>query len=189
MENGKKFVCSVVVVLAIVGLFMSGCTPGGGGRSRGKEITMPKVYKQEHIERVAVLSFGNDNFTDKMIEKLVDNSKWQIIDRVNLDRILKEQDLQRTDEFDEETAVEIGKIAGVDLVVFGDYRATYSIAVVKAIDVATGEYLSYRVADLSRCYEEDLDCQADVAVTALLPHRISDKSVEINPPKPKRRGK
>jgi hypothetical protein len=185
MENGKKFVCSGVVVLAIVALFVGGCGVGDSG----KDITMPKVYKQEHIERVAVLSFGNDNFTDKLIEKLVDNSKWQVIDRVNLDRILKEQNLQQTQQFDKDTAVEVGKIAGVDLVIFGDYRGTYDIAVVKAIDVSTGEYLAYKVADLSNCYEEDMDCRADVAATALLPHRISNKGIEINPPKPKKRGK
>jgi hypothetical protein len=132
MENAKKFVCLGVVVLAIVALFVGGCGTGDSG----KKITMPKVYRQEHIKRVAVLSFGNDNFTDKLIEELVNNSKWQVIDRVNLDRILKEQDLQNTEQFDKDTAVEVGRISGVDLVIFGDYRGIYDVAVVKAIDVA-----------------------------------------------------
>jgi len=184
MGNGKKFVCSGVVVLAIIGLLMAGCGPGGKG-----EIVVPKVYKQDHIERVAVLDFGNDNFTDKIIEKLVELSKWQVIDRVNLDRILEEQNLQQTAQFDKETAVEIGKLAGVDLVIFGDYRGANMLVTAKAIDVRTGEYLAYKSTDLSMCYEDDMDCKANLTLTNLLPHRfIGRNKVEFNPT-PKRRKK
>ena len=181
MGNGKKFVCSAVVVLAIVALLMGGC---GGGRA---ETNVPKVYRQEHIERVAVLPFGNDHFTDKVIEKLVEHSKWQVIDRANLDRILKEQDLQHTEKFDAETAVEVGKLSGVDLVIFGDYRGIYAAATAKAIDVTTGEYLAYKTVDLSECDDEDMDCKADLTVATLLPHRFSGKQrVEFNPKKSKK---
>ena len=182
MGNGKKFVCSVVVVLAIVGLFMAGCGEGGKGA-----IVIPKVYKHDYIERVAVLPFGNVVFTDKMIEKLVELSKWEIIDRANLDRILEEQNLQQTERFDDATAVEFGKLAGVDLVVFGDYRGASMVVTAKAIDVETGEYLAYKVTDISRCYEDDMDCKANLTLTNLLPHRFIGKSkVEFNPT-PKRR--
>ncbi len=181
MGNGKKFVCSVVVVLAIVGLFMAGCGPQKGG------IITPKVYKQDHIERVAVLPFGNVVFTDKLTEKLVEHSKWQVIDRANLDRILEEQNLQQTVQFDDETAVEFGKLAGVDLVIFGDYRGAAMVATAKAVDVQTGEYLAYKVTDLSGCYEEDMDCKVELTLTDLLPHRfIGKRKVEFNPT-PKRR--
>ena len=180
MGNGKKFVCSGVVVLAIVGLFMAGCGP------QGKIIT-PKVYRLEYIERVAVLPFGNAAFTDKMTEKLVEHSKWEIIDRANLDSILDEQNLQRTAQFDGETAVEFGKLAGVDLVIFGDYRGATMTVTAKAIDVETGKYLAYKVTDLSGCYEEDMDCKADITLTDLLPHRfVGKRKVEFNP-KPKRK--
>ncbi len=182
MGNGKKFVCSVVVVLAIVGLFMAGCGPKKG------PIVTPKVYMQDHIERVAVLPFGNVVFTDKMIEKLVEHSKWQVIDRANLDRILEEQNLQRTTQFDGETAVAFGKLAGVDLVVFGDYRGASMVVTAKAIDVETAEYLAYKVTDISGCYEEDMDCKAELTLTDLLPHRFIGKKVEFNP-KPKRKKK
>jgi len=182
MGKGKMFVCSGVVVLAIVGLLMTGCGEGGKGG-----IVVPKVYKQDHIERVAILPFGNANFTDKLIEKLVELSKWQVIDRANLDRVLEEQNLQQTEQFDDETAVEFGKLAGVDLVIFGDYRGANMIATAKAIDVQTGEYLAYKSTDLSRCYEDDMDCKADLTLTNLLPHRfIGKKKVEFNPT-PKRR--
>jgi len=181
MGNGKKFVCSVVVALAIVGLFMAGCGP--------QKIVTPKVYRQEYIERVAVLPFGNAAFTDKMTEKLVEHSKWQVIDRANLDSILDEQNLQRTAQFDGETAVEFGKLAGVDLVIFGDYRGATMTVTTKAVDVETAEYLACKVTDLSGCYEEDMDCKADLALTDLLPHRFIGKSkVEFNP-KPKRKKK
>ncbi len=182
MGNGKKFVCSVVVVLAIVGLFMAGCGPQKGG------IITPKVYKQDHIERVAVLPFGSVVFTDKMIEKLVEHSKWEIIDRANLDRILEEQNLQRTAQFDSETAVEFGKLAGVDLVIFGDYRGATMVVTAKAIDVQTAQYLACKVTDISMCYEEDMDCKAELTLTDLLPHRFIGNKVEFNPT-PKRKKK
>jgi hypothetical protein len=182
MGKGKKFVCSVVVVLAIVGLFMAGCGPQKGA------IVTPKVYRQDHIERVAVLPFGNVVFTDKMIEKLVEHSKWQVIDRANLDRILEEQNLQRTTQFDDETAVAFGKLAGVDLVIFGDYRGHIMTVTSKAVDIETAEYLAYNVTNVGICYEEDIDCQAELALTNLLPHRFIGKKgkVEFNP-KPKRK--
>ena len=182
MENCKKFVCVGVVVFVVIGLMVCGCEPSGK-----KGINVPKVYKYDKIERVAVLSFGNDNFTDKILENLVYESKWQIIDRANLDRILKEQDLQQTEQFDKDTAVAIGKLAGVDLVVFGEYRSTSEVAIVKAIDVMTAEYLAYQVTDISRCDEEDIKCQADLTTTALLPSRIyKKKMVEFNPKKKKK---
>ncbi|GAF78623.1 unnamed protein product, partial [marine sediment metagenome] len=136
-----------------------------------------------------VLPFGNVVFTDKLIEKLVEHSRWEIIDRANLDRILEEQNLQQTTQFDDETAVEFGKLAGVDLVIFGDYRSATMTATAKAVDVQTAEYLAYNVTDLSICYEDDMDCQADLTLTNLLPHRFIGKSkVEFNP-KPKRKKK
>lgn len=180
MENWKKFVCVGVVVFVAISLMVCGCD----GTSSKKGITIPKVYKNDKIVRVAVLSFGNDNFTDKIIENLVINSKWQVIDRAHLDRILKEQDLQQTEQFDKETAVEIGKLSGVDLVVFGEYRGASSMAIVKAIDVTTAEYLAYQVTDLSKCDEEDVQCQANLTTTALLPNKVRGKTtVEFNPKK------
>ena len=101
---------------------------------------------------------------------------------------MKEQDLQQTEQFDKDTAVEIGKLAGVDLVVFGDYRSASATAIVKAIDVTTAEYLAYQVTDISNCDEEDQKCQADLATTAILPNRVYKKGtmVEFNPKRKKK---
>jgi len=141
---------------------------------------VPDVYKNNGIKRIAVFPFGNEIFTDLFTEKLVNNSKWSVIDRSNLEIILKEQQLQMSGLIDETTAVSIGEIAGLDMVILGEYR-TKSV-VIKAIDVETAQYLVYENVDLHITsflenlagYEStpDTNLKSAFAVTTLLPYEI-----------------
>ena len=158
-------------LICVVTVLIPGCAPAVKYTyERGR----PQVYDAEHIKRVAVLFFGHDEFTDSFIEKLVNRSKWSVIARADLERIVEEQNLQHTDRFDVDTAVQLGKLAGVDLVVFGEYREE----TVKAIDVQTGKYLVYRnircdvYTKVGNTMMRDHDFNSALAVTALLPYTI-----------------
>lgn len=134
----------------------------------------PYVYGLDYIRRIALLSFGDDEFTDELSEKMM-LSHWQVIDRFYLESILKEQNLQLSGLIDEATAVNIGKIAGVDMIIMGTYRGS-SVAV-KAIDVETAEYLAFENLDLYG--GNSLSFNAGLASTVLLPYTKKYKDGEL----------
>ncbi len=128
----------------------------------------PRVYKLEYIKRVAVLPFGNVKFTDEVMERLVNNSKWRVVDQESLGKIMREFGFENSRVFDKDMAVKLGKSAGVDLVIFGEYRE--DSVVVKAADVATAEYLAYENIDLGDY--KGMEFRAAKAATVLVPYRI-----------------
>ena len=149
----------------------------------------PALYDNPKIKRIAVLPMGDREFSDYMTETLVHESKWDVIDRGSLSRIVKELELQQSALVDPQTAVRVGKFAGVDMVVFGEYWKHTSYpqgygasvpvlhgyaATIKAIDVETAKYLSYH------CYVlhpgsllANPKLQAKYCCQGLLPYRIS----------------
>lgn len=137
---------------------------------RGPDVTWrrgrPRVYDIAGIRRIAVLPFNNDEFTDCFRAVLVNNSKWSVYTRSDLGKVLDEHDLQLTAAFDKRTAVKVGKLTGVQMVVYGSYTPTR--VVVKSVDVQTGEYLVYESTELSG--NASIPWHARVAATALLPH-------------------
>jgi TolB-like protein len=120
-------------------------------------------------KRVAVLPFKNesqlhdsyfgDGLDDQLNAGLFHTKAYEIIDRASLDAVLKEQRLGATGVIDPRTAVQIGKILGVDYLVIGNIiyagiddsiflntGAKVSVAV-RMIDVATGEVVFAEKAD------------------------------------------
>lgn len=166
-NSGRLAIASWFVFLFFI--FLSGCATTTFERGH------PRVYKMDHIKKIAVLPFGNVEFTDEIIERLVNNSKWRVVDQGTLEKIMKEYDLSNNGIIDKKTAVKLGRSAGVDLVVFGEYRNTS--VVVKAADVETAEYLAYENIDLEGY--KGLDFRAAKAVTVLIPFRI--KFIDGNP--------
>ena len=133
MKRSTAIVLALVITVPVL-LLSGGCSTYVQGR--------PGVYEIPEIERVAVLSCGDKEFTDSVTEVLVHCSKWQVFDREALERIMREQDMEQTDRFDKETAIQLGKLAGVDMMVFGSYGDDR--AVIKAVDVENGRYYVYK---------------------------------------------
>ncbi|MCD6161305.1 MAG: hypothetical protein J7K40_02705 [candidate division Zixibacteria bacterium] len=63
--------------------------------------------------------FGDIDLFDKMITEFHHLNRFRVIERSQLESILKEQKLGLTGIIDQSTAIEVGKTAGVDVVVFG----------------------------------------------------------------------
>jgi len=79
--------------------------------------------------------------TDALTEAMFNTGKIKIIERSNLEAILKEQKFQSSGLVNEETVKSIGMIAGVDFVCYGtlkDLGATLTINA-RVVDVETGE--------------------------------------------------
>lgn len=79
--------------------------------------------------------------TDALTEAVFNTGKIKIIERANLEKILSEQKFQAGGLVDENTAKEIGNIAGVDYVCYGTLRDTGNEMTVSArvVDVESGE--------------------------------------------------
>src|SRR3974390_495281 len=92
---------------------------------------------QDTRKRVAVLDFdygtvrssvaaiwGTDQdvgkgIADLLVQKLVEDGKYRVIERKALDKILAEQNFSNSDRADPSTAAKIGKVLGVDAIIIG----------------------------------------------------------------------
>ena len=84
----------------------------------------------------------SENFTISMIE----TGQYVVVERTQLDKALKELKFQKGDEFDDASAVEVGKLAGAQVVVIGtitNIDEDYFISA-RGIDVKTGVALFAR---------------------------------------------
>lgn len=68
--------------------------------------------------------FGSDQdvgkgISDLLVQKLVQDGKYSVIERNALDKILAEQNFSNSDRADSTTAAKIGKILGVDCIIIG----------------------------------------------------------------------
>lgn len=79
--------------------------------------------------------------TDALTEAVFNTGKVRIIERANLEKILSEQKFQSDGLVNEDTAKEIGNIAGVDYVCYGTLKDLGDEITVNArvVDVETGE--------------------------------------------------
>lgn len=100
-------------------------------------------------KRVAILPFtskGNfdalyaevaqDNFTTELIK----GDMYKVVERSQLDKAMKELKFQSGSDFDESSAVEVGKLAGAEIVVIGIITALNNqiIINIRGINVKTG---------------------------------------------------
>jgi curli biogenesis system outer membrane secretion channel CsgG len=95
------------------------------------------VAAQAQKKRVAVMNFdygtvrtyvsqifGSDQdvgkgISDLLVDKLVGDGTYSVIERAALDKILAEQNFSNSDRADSSTAAKIGKVLGVDVMIIG----------------------------------------------------------------------
>lgn len=114
------------------------------------------VYSQEQDKkpRIAVLPFTDTNAAAKtegfgeaiagmLMTELINGKVFQVIERSEIDRIIKEMSLQISGMVDSKTAKQLGEILGVDILVFGN-SAKFDRLVetdIRLIDTQSGEAL------------------------------------------------
>ena len=159
------------VLLVLLAAVMAGTLFSGCVSTSSYQQGRPDIYERDDIRRVAVLPFADRDFTDLVIGALVNASKWDVYNRRDLSKVIQEQDLQQTPQFDKESAVQIGRLAGVQVVIFGSYD--YPQIRMEAVSVETGKYLAYRNFDVGSFAVKDMRGQAAFAMQALLPYWIA----------------
>ncbi len=79
-------------------------------------------YATVHSSVVEVLGGDQDvgkGIADLLVQKLVQDGKYRVIERKELEKILNEQNFSNSDRADPATAARIGKVLGVDAIVIG----------------------------------------------------------------------
>lgn len=92
------------------------------------------IYSNAQVIRIAIIDFDNisgiakyDGLGKAMssmlisdIESNVSSKRFQLVERVQINKIIKEQNLQKSSSFDKNTSVKMGKLLGVDYLLIGD---------------------------------------------------------------------
>jgi len=105
---------------------------------------------------IAVLPFetkgvGKDiddiHLMDKLITELLNLNRFQVIERSQLEKIIEEHKLNLSGIIDQRTAVEVGKTAGVDVVVLGSITGGDQVSIdARLVDTETANILTSRSA-------------------------------------------
>ncbi|MCK4786018.1 MAG: hypothetical protein KAV87_19835, partial [Desulfobacteraceae bacterium] len=128
------------------------------GNTRVKEIIIirqvPKAFQIGTRFSIALLPLENKGldtglnnmFEDLLLVSLIDQNRFQIIERERLDTILQEQKLSRTRLIDEKTALQVGRLLAARGTLVGNFLETrLGIEVVaRLIDNETSEILAVK---------------------------------------------
>jgi curli biogenesis system outer membrane secretion channel CsgG len=110
----KKWALIWVVILAMV--------PATLAQQKKRVAVLNFDYGTVQSSVAAIFGTNQDvgkGISDLLVQKLVQDGKYSVIERNALDKILQEQNLANSDRADSTTAAKIGRILGVDAVIMG----------------------------------------------------------------------
>jgi hypothetical protein len=134
------------------------------------------AYAAEDRPAVAVLDFQISESMDRLLastfadyarESAARAGQYELVDRGNIDALMKEQELQASELVSEEKAVEIGKLAGAELIAKGSVTLTdgaYAISL-QLIDVETAKIVRVATRTYRGGTEGLLDAVSKVGAT------------------------
>ncbi len=116
---------------------------------------------------VAVLPFEgkgeaedlSKSVTDKMITQLVNLRRFRVIERNALEEVMQEQKFGISGMVDENTAVEVGKLVGADVIIFGSIicETEYGKVSARVIDTQTSETIVAKEASAEDTKIENIE--------------------------------
>jgi hypothetical protein len=128
--------------------------------TQGKRVAiLPFTVKGANFDRLYA-EVALDNFTTCLIK----GGTYKVVERAQLDKAMKELQFQSGADFDESSAMEIGKLAGAEVVVIGIITALPNQIVVniRGINVKTG-IAEFAERDFIKKQEELLIAVEDIA--------------------------
>lgn len=150
LSNGRSLLCC--------GLLLALAAQASGQRKRIAVLSFDVgVDAKAHAQN----DFGiHDDLgralSDVLVDRLVQDGKFIVIERAQLDQIVKEQNFSNSDRADPSTAAKIGKIAGVDAVVIGsvtefglDKKETKTGALTRKLGALSGTSLDRQTSTVS----------------------------------------
>jgi curli biogenesis system outer membrane secretion channel CsgG len=114
----KKFWPSVVAVFVLASILV----PTASAQKKKRVAVLNFEYGTVQTQVAAVFGTNVDvgkGISDLLVQQLVTDGKYSVIERNALDKILNEQNFANSDRADPSTAAKIGKILGVDAVIMG----------------------------------------------------------------------
>ena len=128
----------------VVGAFVSLLVPGSWGQQKKRVAVLNFDYGT--VQTVVASVFGTNvdvgkGISDLLVQQLVTDGKYSMIERNAIEKILNEQNFANSDRVDPTTAAKIGKVLGVDAVIMGsitqfgrdDQNKTYGGAAVGGV--------------------------------------------------------
>ncbi len=99
----------------------AGAAPAAAGPKR---LVAVMNFDYGTVKTTVAAIFGTDQdvgkgITDLMVQKLVTDGKYRVIERAALDKIIAEQNFNNSDRADPSSASKIGRILGVDTIILG----------------------------------------------------------------------
>lgn len=164
----KKF---GLVILCVI-IFFTSCAPSSLVTF---ETMKPPEVSLGNVTKIAIAEFegekGSGTQTSyKLTELLTQTQRFTILEREKIDKILQEQGFSLTGAIDQTTAVEIGRLLGVDALIFGSVT-TYKVEDEKGTrkvekKVGTGEYKTEKYYNIFTRKEEER--QVEIKKTVLV---------------------
>lgn len=152
----KRITC-IAAVVALSMAFSSGCCMQSCVETLMSinygpiTVILNKNFNQSKIKRIAAFPFDDTGYhgfdkgsggtvSDWFAVELLKTGYYEVIERAQVEKILKEQMFQQTGAVDVDTAVKAGRILGVQGLLMGSASGTSGgfTVVVKLIDVETG---------------------------------------------------
>lgn len=162
LDNGQTQVWSMEFNES--GEMAGGTLPSLSGRIRSTSGTDPAL-KKDTPARVAIVSFEakgvSAEWADLCLNSLsgsLANVKYlTLIERAQIDKIIKEQDFSMTD-FTEQSGLKIGQLLSADYLILGSIGKLGSIYVISAriLDVQSGKVTQGREVVCEECRDQDL---------------------------------
>lgn len=107
----------ICLILAIA-IVVAGC-----GTTIKVPVTRPAAVNLRGINKIAIGEIkgnGGQEIADLLTSNLFESGKFEVVDRANLDRIVKEHKINLSGAIDEKTAAQMGKLVGAAVLVFGN---------------------------------------------------------------------
>ena len=98
-------------------------------------MTRPAEINLRGINKIAIGEIrgdGGQTVSDLMTSKLFESGKFEVVDRANIDRIMREHSLNLSGSVDQKTAAQLGKLVGAAVLVFGNV-SNYKYEVKKTV--------------------------------------------------------
>jgi TolB-like protein len=113
---------------------------------------VPKALQMEERMRTTIMPFeqkgalsnASHSFQDNLTNALVNQNRFQIIERQKLDYVLQEQKLSQTDLIDKNTALRLGKLMASQTIITGSIVETQSglEIIARMVDTETSQLLA-----------------------------------------------
>jgi len=110
--------------VCLVGLLLALLAPCAVAQQQPKKRVAVLNFDYGTVQSAVVALFGTNvdvgkGVSDLIVQKLVEEGKYSVIERNALDKVLVEQNFSNSDRADSSTAAKIGRVLGVDAVIMG----------------------------------------------------------------------